>query len=236
MSSPKARLSVQLGNDLVGDVFRPHAVQEPTSAILFHSSNGRREDLTQLAWAIAQRGFEATTVSWISEGVTAYPDAYERVRSYLARRVEGGPLAICTLGDSSLVLGTAIVQLAEAFTLGHSSLVTVGGVFGWHDDVPADVRESPRAQKFFGGDINESRGWYEGVPLGHADRWPTAVRVVSVTPVPLLAETIAFHSTLRSAGTDSLVLTYDGPLLLAVSPRHPEGRATVEQMAEALAV
>lgn len=234
---PVTRLRCRPTGRLEADRFESAESPAKSLAVLFHSSNGFRHDLTQLAWSLALQGVDSMTVTWLTGSPRrAYPDAYEAVRELLQNLCcsdePGRPVLLVTWCDSSLVVLTELNRLASHDGIDTPvAAVSVAGVFGWSEHVPESIAVDSAAIAFFGGRDEEAHPWRSKTPfatLGSASGIP----LVSVTNAGLLHETRAYHRAARAAGHSTRLIQWDGPEPELLAPRLPAGRAIRELIVE----
>lgn len=225
---------MRLAPRVTADHYQRSATASSRLALLFHSSNGNRHDLTQLAWSLAQGGMDAMTLTWLSGTVrNAYPVAYTDVRCALADLAREGvahgdrELCVVTWADGSLPVLTELNRLASHGRLRpRITVVTLAGVFGWPFGVPHQLTSHPGAIEFFGGRTDPSDPiWTDATPYASLTAGCASMRLVSVAPSDLVEETIAYHEAARVVGVETRLIEWDGVPIEMIVPRLRAGRA-----------
>jgi acetyl esterase/lipase len=220
--------------------------------VLLHGCCGSKDDLTQLAEAIAARGAVVFNASWTNvERGGAWPRSYQdaacavRFARATAASFGGDPGRVALLGWSDGSLLAAVVAMAGNDLVGGcprpgvsalpDALVGVAGFYGW-PATPGQVVDrryvNARTVRFFGGTPTQvPRAWAGGNPytqLGGNRR--LEVRLVAGDADPLLADSRRFLAALRRAGYRATLRVADGgDHRTVIAPRLPPGRLTVEE-------
>jgi acetyl esterase/lipase len=234
------------------DVYAPAAAGHAPVLVLLHGCCGGKEDLAQLAEALAARGAVVFNASWRSMNDGGrYPLAYQQAAcavSFARARAAsygGDPGRVALLGWSDGALLAAVVAnagdrfggacAARGTPARPDILIGVAGFFGWPPGPAGRVDPryvSPRTIRFFGGTpARVPEAWAAGNPYTQLGGNPALeVRLVAADGDPLLADSRRFLAALRRAGHPATLVvvaaaSHQGLLL----PRTSQGRVTVRE-------
>jgi acetyl esterase/lipase len=242
------------------DVYAPGvAGPEPRPVLVtLHGCCGSKQDLAQLAGALAARGALVFNASWrnMPEG-GHYPLVYQQAAcavSFARARAAsygGDPGRVALLGWSDGALLASVVANAGDRFAGTcpmrgtparpDTLIGLAGFFGWPPGPAGRVDPryiNPRTIRFFGGTPARSPGaWADGNPYTHlGDNPGLRVRLVAAGSDPMLADSRRFVTALRRAGQPASLAVVDGASHQGVLlPRTPQGLATVQEVLKAAA-
>jgi acetyl esterase/lipase len=217
--------------------------------ILLHGCCGDRSDLGKLSEAIVAANILVFTVDWAGMDADAsFPANYEDIACAVgfarahAHDLGGDPERVILAGWSDGAMAAAVVAaaadrfdgarcLAPGDPAPPLAVVGISGFYGWPLPVP-DTYVTSRSSRLFGGGPEAApENWAAATPYAWLALAPPTLLLVGTTD-PLLEDARRYAEALDHAGRESRIVAMPpaGDQSL-ISPRTPEGRQVVEEIA-----
>jgi pimeloyl-ACP methyl ester carboxylesterase len=220
------------------DVHTPVGRDAPPGIVLAHSINGIREDLTQFAFALAERGMRVHNVSWRGRTeplATARRNLAGALRTAHDLTTAGVPLV--TWSDAGLVGAVMALDLPAHPDEAMAAFIGLGGYYGWPDKEPPSDLVDDRTRSLFGTDPGvDPLPWAAGNPHART-AGPSGVPFTLVVGDrdPLRRDAELFMAALTTTGhRATTVVVPDCGHRDLVIPRLPPGRSTVHAVVAAV--
>jgi acetyl esterase/lipase len=207
------------------DIYEPLLSGEPTTIVLTHAINGRKEDLTQFAFALAANGLRVCNINWRGQGLLAdCRNLAGTVRSVRNAR----QVVLVTWADSSLLGAQVALDPINAL----DAFVGLAGYYGWPDvEAPPEVVNRATIALIGAHPTADPASWKVINPYANYSSAALPITLVVGDRDPLRRDAESFSA--RLGGVKVVTVPNCGHAELVI-PRLPAGRQAIRAVLAAL--